>query len=158
MPTSLAKGFFQRAYVTNDLERAISDFSATYGVHAFLRMRDIAFADTAASVHIALAYVGDDMIELIQPVGDIPLYDSLLPDTGYALRFHHYGHLLTSEEEWEAMTSEIARQGLTVSLQGESGGMLRYLYADTREQFGHFLEFIYCTPEGAGFFAQVPKN
>lgn len=158
MPSSLAKGFFQRAYVTNDLERAITDFGNTYGVHNFLQMRDIPFVETGTTIHIALAYVGADMIELIQPVGDVPLYSCLLPNQGYALRFHHCGHLLSSEEDWTAMTAEVARQGLAIPLQGDSGGMFRYLYADTRERFGHFLEFIYCTPEGTKFFTQVPQN
>lgn len=158
MPTSLSRGFFQRAYVTTDLDRAIADFSTTYGVRDFLQMRDIPFAGSDTSkVHLALAYVGDDMIELIQPMGDIPLYNCLLPDQGYALRFHHYGHLLGTEAEWQDMTAEVARQQLEVPLQGTSG-MFRYLYANTRPQFGHFLEFIYCTPEGSAFFAQLPRN
>lgn len=158
MPTFLSKGFFQRAYVTADLDHAIAAFSTTYGVRDFLQMRDIPFAgSTTKKVHIALAYAGETMIELIQPEGDISLYTCLLPEHGSVVRFHHCGHLLDSEADWNAMEAEIDRQRLPVAAQGDAG-MLRYLYADTRPQFGHFLEFIHCGPEGLQFFAQVPRN
>jgi hypothetical protein len=156
MRPSLAKGLFQRAYVTTDLDHAMAAVGETYGVRDYLRMRDVPF-DGGGTVQIALAWVSNDMIELIEPSGGIPLYDCLLPASGYAMCFHHYGHLLDSEQEWDAMSTEVARQKLTVALQGDTG-MFRYLYADSRPTFGHFLEFIHCSQEGARFFEQVPRT
>ena len=92
---------FQNAYVTRDIDAAARVFAERHGIGSFQYMRDVPFGP-GATIHIALAWAGDIMIELIQPNGDAPnLYSTHLPLAGQRLRFHHLGHLIDQRSEWD---------------------------------------------------------
>ena len=97
MPDTPRVGFYQVAYVTNELERALQQCARTHGAHQFARLPGLRYETgpgRAAICHVALAYVGDTEIEVIQPLeGDVGFYREVLPATGFALRFHHERHL-----------------------------------------------------------------
>ena len=157
MSTALFEGFIQHAYVTNDLDRGIAEFSRSYGLSKFLPTRSIPYGPECR-LQLALAYAGNVMVELIQPEGDIPLYQCMLPGDGFAIRFHHLGHFLRSEAQWEDILAAVRASGIPIAVQGESNG-LKYLYVDARASIGHFLEYIYCsTPESSAMFDNVPHN
>lgn len=152
-------GFFQIAYVTNDLERATRIFGDQYGVARFHCMRDIAFDDDTR-VSIATAYVGETMVELIEPNGKgTSLYEEVLPaGAEFTIRHHHMGHLVTDKEDWKRIHALIAEKGQAIAYEGGIDGVLKALYVDTRPVLGHFLEYIYCMPAGLEFLNQAPRN
>ncbi len=134
-----AERHFQNAYVTRDVDAAADMFAKRHGICSFQTMRDIPFGPDA-TIHIALAWAGDVMIELIQPAGTAQtIYSTWPPHEGQMLRFHHLGHLLHDPASWQRVTSLASRSGLPIALQGNSHGV-HYLYLDARSELGHYLD------------------
>ncbi|UXJ50291.1 VOC family protein [Pseudomonas citronellolis] len=152
-------GFFQIAYVTNDLDQAMQVLGEQYGIKRYHSMRDIPF-DADTQISIATAYVGDTMIEIIEPKGKgTSLYDTVLPSgTEFVIRHHHMGHLFTAEADWTRVQALLAESGHPVVYRGGYEGVLEAIYVDTRPILGHYLEYIYCTPAGLEFMNQAPRN
>lgn len=150
--------FFQVAYVTRDLDRAVQTFQQRYGIGSFQFMRDNRF-DASTTIDIALAWVGEVMIELIQPNGNGgSFFEVMLPAQKDGVRLHHLGHLIHDRAEWERMLAQLRQGDNPIAAQGSSEGFLEYAYADARKDTGHFLEYIYCEPAGRAFFDAVPRS
>ena len=146
---------FQNAYTTRDVDAAARMFAERHGIRSFHFMRDIPFGPDATT-HIALAWAGEVMIELIQPNGGDNLYTDWLPAEGHLLRFHHLGHLITDDDAWRQVNEQGAASRLPVALQGSHQGV-NYLYLDARRELGHFLEYVYLTGDAVHLFDPVPK-
>ena len=149
---------FQTAYVTRDLDRAVEDFQRQFGIRSFQFVRGNRI-DEHTRIDFALAWLGNVMVELIQPAGDgNSFYEVMLGADGLGTRLHHFGHLVPERTEWDRIREQVARDGYTVPLQGSVEGFLSYLYVDTRPHTGHFLEYILCEPAGKAFFEGVPRS
>lgn len=157
------KNFFQHGYVTNDFDRAITRF-ADYGITRWAQMRDLdvhVIGDKRATMSIALAWYGHLQVEIIHPRGgDCQVYAEYLPGgEEFALRLHHHGFLLYDEEEYFGLRDEYASRGAATVIDGlnpRSGN--RYFYADTRPELGHYIEYVYLTPQGVADYAKLPQN
>lgn len=157
-------GFFQMAYVTSDLDRATAEFGALYGASRFMVHDNVEIQTTAgiANARFALAFVGDQQLEVIQPTGGADAaYKDALPAGQYATRLHHFGRLVLDEAEWESTRASLLQSGLPLPIGGvavyEGSPWMHYLYADTRASLGHYLEFMYRTEAGRGIFDEVPR-
>ena len=152
-------GFFQIAYVTNDLDRAMRTFGEQYGVKRYFEIRDVAY-DAQTSVSIANAYVGEVMIELIEPKGaGHSIYELLLPSgEEFAIRHHHMGHLFERQEDLQLAVQLATQRQQAIAYEGGIEGVLRAVYIDTRDVLGHYLEYIHCSPAGLEFPNQTPRN
>jgi Glyoxalase/Bleomycin resistance protein/Dioxygenase superfamily len=65
------KNVFQIAYVTNDLSRAVSLFQSEQGVAELAIFDDFTLdveGGRKAVINVALGYVGDTQLEIIEPV------------------------------------------------------------------------------------------
>jgi hypothetical protein len=157
-------GFFQVAYVTTDLERATRELGALYGVERYQINRGVEIQTAAglARADFGLAFVGEQQLEIIQPAGGADgAYREVLPRDTYATRLHHFGRLITDVAEWEAVRASVLASGCATPVGGtfchEGAALMHYLYADTRQQLGHYLEFMCRTEAGRDIFAQVPR-
>ena len=152
-------GFFQIAYVTNDLDRAMRTFDKQFGVKHFFQIPNAPY-DAETQVSIATAYIGDVMIEIIEPHGPgTTIYDAMLPSGDeFTIRHHHMGHLFEREEDLQRVVDIAAAKGQSIAYEGGVEGVLKAVYLDTRESLGHYLEYIYCTPTGLEFLNQAPRN
>jgi len=102
--------FFQTAYAVSDIEEAIRVATRFYGIDKFQVNRNarIHTKEGEANLHFALAFVGDAQIELIQPAGGKDgAYRRVLPNQGFAMRLHHFGHLTTDAAEWEGIVAAV---------------------------------------------------
>lgn len=157
------KGFLQIAYVTTDIDRALSQFAAKYGVPSWLQLRNLEIEtgkDRSCRAHVALSYVGPTQLEVIQPLGgDDTVYRHGLPEQGYAVRLNHLAQLIESEAEFEAIHDEVVAKGIPVAIYGTGGGgTARYFYTDHRESLGHYLEHVWYSPQGLAFLReQIPR-
>jgi hypothetical protein len=150
--------FFQVAYVTRDLDRAMQCFQQQYGVRSFYIQRGNRI-DEHTTTDLALAWLGDTMVELIQPFGNgNSFYEIMLGPEPLGTRLHHFGHLVPDRAEWDRLTQQIGRDGSSVPLVGSVEGFLSYLYVDERARTGHYLEYILCEPAGQAFFDSVPRS
>jgi hypothetical protein len=154
------KNVFQIAYVTNDLRRAVSMFQAEQGVAELAIFDDFTLdvdGDRRAVINVALAYVGETQLEIIEPVsGEVDLYRTWLPEE-FALRHHHFCHRLDSVAELDALRSEYERRGYGIPLTA-SLGATRLFYADTTTLLDHYQEYAWIDEEAEKFMATLPRN
>jgi len=156
------RNFFQHGYVTTDFDQALAHF-ADYGLTRWAEMREIdvhVIGDKHATLSVGLGYFGALQIEVIQPhSGYCAIYNEILPTTGFGLRLHHHGFLLYDESDYAALRDTHAERGARTVIDGlnpRSGN--RYFYADTRSELGHYVEYIYLTPQGVEDYAKIPQN
>ena len=142
MTGSLFEGLFQIAYVTADLDRAITEMRTRFGVAAMQVTRGIAHTP-ATRIDVALAWVGDWMIEL--------------PTDGRLLRQHHLGHRLPNAAAWDAFRERLARSGEVPFVERDTGAF-RYVFIDRRPLLGCFTEHMVCTAEGLAMLDRVPHG
>jgi len=162
-PNIFGGKFRQVAYVTNDFERALAVLGEKAGVTRFLKIPDREFVvapDATATCHIGLAMSGGAEIELIEPVGGrVAIYRDVLPATGFALRFHHLAYTLPSLAALNALKDSFRAKDVALPIVGEADEGASYFYADLRDPFGYYLEYVYGTPAfEAGMAAAIPVN
>jgi hypothetical protein len=160
MQSVLFRRHFQIAYVVDDIEQAVAAFSKSHGIAHWDVMDTAAMAGPGAPLKsIANAWVGDAMIELIQPDEEVSsVYAGWQKQTGLPFRLHHLGFLVDSAEQLAAHRRQLAEQGYPIAMEGSFGDMLDFVYADTTADFGHYYELIWLRQEGEAFFGRIPVN
>jgi catechol 2,3-dioxygenase-like lactoylglutathione lyase family enzyme len=150
-------GFFQLGYATRDLDAAMALYRRRFGQIEFLAYEPgVVNGLPSPTRRIGLAYLGDTMIELIEPdPTQQTIFDAALPEQAGQIGLHHLGYLV---DDHDAMLRRLSDMGCDVVLQDRIDGFLDYSYADTRCDFGYFSEFIRLDRAGRDFFAQVPRN
>ncbi|MDO7836346.1 VOC family protein [Sphingobium sp. HBC34] len=143
---------FQLAYVTNDLERAVTLMGDNYAITNW------SYID-AGVMRIALAWSNGQQIELIETATDQyqPLYDDWIDKKGdFVIRHHHFGYFVNSDEEWASLRGQIATAGRKTWMDIEIDTM-KVIYIEAPE-LGHFLEYIYPTAEGRAYYGSIAAN
>ena len=92
------EGIFQTAFVVEDLDFAIEQFSSRFQVGPWRTFHDVDpegavyRGDPArARLHVAFGFAGQMTYELVQPADDAPsVYRDVIDDRGYG--FHHFGY------------------------------------------------------------------
>ena len=152
---------FQLGYVTDDIAHAMRSFRLL-GIAEFLIVEVGAAAgrDAPYGARIAMAYAGDQMIELIQPIGPpAPVYiDDLPPPGSKRCVFNHVGFGVPDRDAWDGLVGELDRQAVEISWRGSDPSRFDVIYADTRPAFGHYCEFIRLSPELQALFERVPRH
>ena len=139
---------FQNAYVTRNVDKWVEEFRVRAGVtdpivfEAPVELTTPAGTGMAVS-RLAFIWVDNLQYELIQPIsGLVDIYADALPEDD-SLKFHH---ICMRVPEWEPFRAEVDRQPYPVVLEG-GGELLRFLYLDARPFLGHYLEYVWMTPE-----------
>lgn len=154
--------FFQQSYATTDIEQAKAVFTERFGIGEFFQMRQDLPLQTAkglqpAQLNIAMAYVDDLQIEIIEPVSGpgAAIYRDVLPAQGFGLLFHHMGFLLDgfSDEVWQGFRQQVGNEQYPLAFEADIG-YCRFAYLDTRASLGHYCEYFMGKP---GVFAAVPR-
>jgi hypothetical protein len=156
MTTSLLAQFFQHAYVTNDIQRAKAQFADRWGVRSFLQFDSALELQTPrgnenAQVRIALAFVGDLQIELIEPLGGVgaQIFRKVLPPAGYRVIWHHFGYRLPrGADAWRVFRSRVGTADYPLAIEGHitsEYGDVRFVYLDTYAELGHYSEYVWAT-------------
>jgi hypothetical protein len=146
------QGHYQNAYVTHDLDKVMEGLSQRYALKDYIvfepeMVLKTPQGDWPASVRAALVWVGGLQIELIQPrTGFQDHYLPFLPAdrSDPTPRFHH---MAVRRDDLAAMRAEIAQLNLPLAFEGEVPG-LTYIYLDARATLGHYLEYVWASPEG----------
>ena len=139
---------YQNAYITRDIGKGIERFrarSAVQNVIAFEAPVELWTPKGRGMAVSKLAFIWIDGLqyELIQPVsGLVDIYSDALPaDDG--LKFHH---ICPRVDDWADFRARVDQQDLPVVLEG-GGDLLKFLYLDARKLVGHYLEYVWMTPE-----------
>jgi hypothetical protein len=158
--------FFQLAYVTNDLEKAISYFRDDLEVKEFARFEStmdvvVQGVPGKAQIKVGLARVNDTQIEIIEPVsGAVDIYrDSLPAVDGFALTFHHLGFkVLGDDTQWQHALETMRAKGHTFSVLGEVAPIVKFGYVDMRDKLGHFVELVQFSADLQAQMNQLPDQ
>jgi hypothetical protein len=150
---SLVAGFFQLGYVTRNLDAAMAEFNRRFGPVEFQIVQGT--AQHPHTKRIALTWIGETMTEIIEPDPAVrSLYVDTLPSAANGeIRFHHIGCLI---QDYAGTMLRIGAEGYTVPMALSHGEVLDCMYADTRAELGHFLEYIRLGDEGRKWFESVP--
>jgi len=139
---------YQNAYVTADLDTALARLSEVHGANSFMSIEVgtqvwTPEGEGIATNRLALGWIGGMQYELIQPVsGPVGIYrDALVP--GQLLRFHH---VAMRADDWDGLLANVARKKKPIVYRGETDG-LKFIYVDARDTLGHYLEYVWATPE-----------
>jgi len=150
--------FFQLGYVVRDLDRAMKTFSRR-GVERFSTIRDAPFQayGQEGRLSLAMAYLGDLQIELIQPDLELPsIYTSSIPPDLSSVRLHHIGMWVEDQAEWDRVQDSIKRDGMPIAQQG-SMPEVDWCYVDYRAETGHYIEYIWPHEGQRAYFASLPR-
>ncbi|GAB3115164.1 VOC family protein [Aestuariicella hydrocarbonica] len=139
---------YQNGYITRNIEKAIERFrqnSDVVEVASYEVPVEITTAKgkgTAVS-KLAFIWVNNLQYELIEPVsGLVDVYTDELPDDD-SVKFHHSCMRVA---DWDDFRSRVDEMGYPVVIEGGSD-QLKFLYLDAREVVGHYLEYVWMTPE-----------
>jgi len=139
---------YQNAYVTRNLDKAVAEFTAradARSVATFAATTEVLTGEgrTSQTLKMAFIWVDDLQYEFIEPVTEaVPVFSTWLPD-GDAPRFHHS---CARVDDWADFRRRVDEQPYPVVFEGASGEELKFLYLDTRELLGHYLEYTWMTP------------
>jgi len=146
-----APNICQICYITADIDKAVAAFAATNDTGPFhmLRHNMVPHAQGGfAETHVALAWIGNMQIEIIQPLGGRDeIYRDYLPKDGADMAFHHFCVRAATWEEFADRKAHFQALGCEIGFARESGPY-RTFYADTRKMFGHFVEYVWLEDEG----------
>jgi hypothetical protein len=113
--------------------------------------------DRKAVINVALGYVGDTQLEIIEPVsGAVELYRTWLPEE-FAVRHHHFCRRLDSVAELDAVRSRYEQAGYAIALDASLGDT-RLFYADTTKLLDHYQEYAWVDGQAEQFMATLPRN
>lgn len=152
----LFRNHFQLGYVVRNLGAAIARMRESFGVSKW-EVRHL--PRSAPSRALAFAYVERTMIELIDvwPEQET-IFQAWRPAVDCAIRLHHLGYMLETEQEWRDVIAQFDAAGIRTAFAGSAGKILDYRYFDTVESLGHYCEFVRLKPAGKDFWANVPQN
>lgn len=139
---------YQNAYIVRDLDKAVATFCARAVVRLKMQMEvtqelQLFGKPATLSNRLAFLWIDDMQIELIEPIGgDDTIYREAMPDDDM-MAFHH---ICFRVPDWAALRASAASCDFPIVLEGGSEA-LRYLYLDTREMLGHFIEYTWMSDE-----------
>lgn len=156
MSPMLFRNHFQLGYAVRDVDEAIKNLGETFGVTKWQVLRLPVDAPGRA---LAFAYVSGMMIELVDvKPGQLSFYDNWIPDSKSAVKLHHFGYMVDSEEDWRRIEERFKDLGVAMVTDQEMGDILAFRYFDTVAELGHYCEYVFLKPAGKDFWANVPHN
>lgn len=139
---------YQNGYITRDIEKAIAQFARRSGVEDIKSFEVTVPVSTPrgkgeATNKLAFIWINNLQYELIQPVsGLVDVYTDHLPEDD-SIVFHHACMRI---DDWSTFRKRVDAKGYPVVLEGGSEA-LKYVYLDARDYVGHYLEYVWATPE-----------
>jgi methylmalonyl-CoA/ethylmalonyl-CoA epimerase len=138
----VADGFFQQAYVVDDLEAAETALTTALGCTPFVSLPAASLPyryrgrEVECAVALGFARSGGVQIELLQPVSGEGIHVEFLATNGPGA--HHLGFLVG---DLAAELSFAADAGFDEAMSG-TFGRLRFAYLDTWDEFGAYVELV----------------
>ncbi len=144
---------YQLSYVTPDLPLGAQILREKFGIAGFKQLGDAPVIentvwtpdgdDVFIAMRAAIAFAGQLMIELLEPVsGATEIFTEML-EPGRSLKLHHLGIRC---DDLEAVRAVHEQRGHPARMIGNFS-TARFMYVDTRASLGHFLEYVQAPPE-----------
>lgn len=152
----------QIAWVTPDLAATETALTGLLGVRKWVRIPEVHFTPETCSYRgepadfvadIALSYLGDMQLELIQPVRGENIYRDFLRDSGPGLH-----HICVEADDVDVAVAAAVRQGATVAMRGVMPGGLEFAYVSAADAGVPFVEIAHITPEIRAVFDYIKQE
>jgi hypothetical protein len=148
----------QMAYVVDDIERAMEQWTRTVGVGPFFHMPHFPLLDiryrgesSDLDIDVALTFDGPMCIELIRQNSGAPsIFREMIDARGYG--FHHWA---VATPTFDADLARYLARGNHIASSGVVGIGARVAYLDTHASLGGMLELIEVTAAVDEFFGMV---
>jgi catechol 2,3-dioxygenase-like lactoylglutathione lyase family enzyme len=156
----VAGPIYQIAWVVEDIEASERVFTEQLGVPRWNRMPNVAFTHETASyrgvpadyvIHVSLGYLGDQQVELIQPVSGTNLYTEFL-DRNSGGGLHHTAWLV---DDLDQSLKEAAERGISANQQGDFGPEMKFAYLDFSAGGAPYVELMQLGPNMRAFFRSM---
>ena len=141
---------YQNAYVTRNIARGVARFHQHAAIRTVLETEvEVKLwtpqGEGTGVQKLAFIWVEDLQFELIEPQsGDVlALYRDALPADD-SLLFHH---ICNRVADWDAFMGQVEKQPFPIVLKGGTPGFLEFVYLDTRELLGHYIEYVWMVPD-----------
>lgn len=125
----------QTAYVVEDIAATEAFFTAQFGVRPWTRLPHVEFGPRTCeyrgepadfTAHIALGYLGEMQLELIQPVRGVSIYTDFLASNGPGLH-----HVCVEPTDFTQTLYDAEANGATVTQRGTMGdGAMEFAYLE----------------------------
>lgn len=157
----IGNNFEQVAWVVPDIDVAERFFRETIGVPRFVKMENLKAQDLEGTYrgkpadfefHLFLAYSGNSMLELIQPISGSSIYKDFL-DKHSEGGVQHVAYTVP-ESDFKRSVSELTDKGYSV-IQSLHLPVARVAYFDTMDEIGVSTEIIGVTEQGVQFVEQL---
>ncbi|TGD75720.1 hypothetical protein E4634_02245 [Mangrovimicrobium sediminis] len=147
---------FQMAYVTNDMAQACELFQRRLGIREFATLAGE--TPGGGQIEAKFAWVGTLMYEIICASGPgAEIFTGHLPVAdGFVIRHHHLGYLVQNQVQWDAIQANAAAQQFEIPHHNVNP-LVEVCFVAVPE-LGHYLEYLYATDVGMGFFDSVPRT
>jgi len=135
----------QIAYTVEDVEASVHQFATQLGIGGWVILKNLEFAKhrhrgkpSFVRLAVGLAYQGNMMYELLQPLNDAPsVYKDSIDSNGFG--FHH---VATVVRDLDAEVAKYRTRGFELALEVETDNGGRGAYMDTRSVLPGMLEFL----------------
>jgi predicted ATPase len=137
--------FCQMSFIVEDLQKAMLHYTEVFGAGPWnffdrVPVRDLLYRgkSTPLNIHLALTYVGDMQVELIQQIDDLPsVYLEVVETRGYGL--HHCGVATKNFDQelarYQALGYECVSSAVTMF-------ETRAAYLDSRRDLPYMIELV----------------
>ncbi|MEO5997529.1 MAG: VOC family protein [Chitinophagaceae bacterium] len=161
--TSIGSHFAQIAWVVNDIQSAEKFFREVIGIPGFVKMENLHAENIEGtyygkpgdySFHLYLAYSGETLLELIQPVSGQSIFRDYLeknPQGGV----QHIAYMVPVSELSGAV-ADLTNKGYQV-IQSLTLPVAQVVFFDTQKDIGVVTEIIGITEAGIEFLSQLKK-
>ena len=162
--TSFGSRFSQIAWVVSDIQAAEKFFREVIGVPDFVKMENLRSEDlegkyydksASYSFHLYMAYSGETLIELIQPVSGQSIFQDYLikhPEGGV----QHIAYMVP-ESNLDKAISELTTKGYPV-ITSLNLPVAKVAFFDTTKEIGVVTEIIGLTGAGVEFLQQLKSG
>ena len=98
--------------------------------------------DAEYKFYLAISYIGNTQVELIQPVYGPTIYQKFIDERGEGI--HHYKEKIRPED-WDSVIASYEKLGMKVTQKGTYGNA-RYCYIDSDPKLHFIVELSDCVP------------
>ncbi|RYG53171.1 MAG: hypothetical protein EOO01_05045 [Chitinophagaceae bacterium] len=163
-PTLFGSKFSQIAWVVSDIQSAEKFFREVIGIPNFIKMENLHANELEGSYygepgnytfHLYMAYSGESLLELIQPVSGQSIFQDFL-DTHPEGGVQHIAYMVP-ETDLDTAISELTGKGYPV-ITTLTLPVARVAFFDTNKEIGVITELIGLTTAGVDFVNQLKSG
>ncbi len=150
--TSLSNSFINQIYkigiITSDLDKTVHNYAERLGIAPWkifnlqsprLSETKIHGKNVNLSMRIAVTYIGNTLLEIVQPLDGISIYNDLLDKQGEGV---HYIGVASEKFNFSELIKHFNKLGYSIAMEGKLENAYSFAYLDTKSVAKMMIEVI----------------